>query len=707
MLRMTCSRALGCLVILLGLVPAATAAQALGTVTDRSKLVSVSAEWAGLIYARAAAAVYAGDMRAIDAALTDVARLPGGSVDAHLEPRSVPVDPQLSPAGREAFIRDVVLPYLHPVAVGQSVSCGATETLEMNSFDDSGVSSSLQQVRLSCPAGPVPFAYFGTRQQVRGESDITVEGFQIGNTPVLVSILSDGGMEIAPQTESGTLLAMAASRGHAAAVERLLRGGAAPDALSASGRTALMDAVATEHLATVRALVAGGANVDLTAPGGRTALFMAARAGRPQAVDALIAGGAQVTAVDRGGWTPLHVAVDSGGAASDEVLERLVEAGAQIERPTTATRSRPLHVALANGHSEAAVTLLRLGADASAPDGSGANPITLAIQARLDVLEELVAAGADLDEPDGDGRTAIHHAVTTANLGMLQQVLAMGGGADTPDASGSTALMLAAETGQSDAVAVLLNAGADLRATDSRGNTPLHRAANAGLDRTAEALLRAGAPRGAKNADGRSPQSLAGANGHGNVQSVFRHTKFLHLALLKGSFGFTRLADPQHEASVGYDFAIGLGVKVHERLRIQTEVAWATRSSDPMEEGPIIIPGNGDFYYNTYSMDIRPSARLALGNPYRTHVYLVGGVSFSTIEEVEILDWSDTEADGLIVTNQSDLKMTSPLAGLGVQGTLGRTITSVELVVARGSEVRLDRFMGSMGTVMFGLSFAW
>lgn len=290
---------------------------------------------------------------------------------------------------------------------------------------------------------------------------------------------------------------------------------------------------------------------------------------------------------------------------------------------------------------------------------------------------------------------------------MVREVLRLGGEVETLTEDGATALMLAAENDHVRAVDVLLAAGAEFSVTDPSGNTALHRAARAGKGGPTEQLLRAGASRGARNADGRSPQDLAGEGGHGNVQSIFRHTKLIHLSLIKGSVGFTALSDPQHESSVGWDFSLGLGLKVHERLRLQTEVAWATRTTDPTEEGPVMFPNGGDFYYATYSVDIRPSARLALGNPYRTHLYLVGGVSLSTIEEVEILDWVDPDADGTTVTDQSDLKMTSPFAGLGVQGTLGRTITSFELVVSRGSEVRLDRFMGSMGSVMMALSFAW
>ena len=46
----------------LGMLPAFGAAQTVGVVTDRSDAVTETTEWAGVIYARAAAAVHAGNL---------------------------------------------------------------------------------------------------------------------------------------------------------------------------------------------------------------------------------------------------------------------------------------------------------------------------------------------------------------------------------------------------------------------------------------------------------------------------------------------------------------------------------------------------------------------------------------------------------------------------------------------------------------------
>lgn len=684
--------------------PCAAQAPGARTVADLRAQVDGAADWAGLVYAGAAAAVHSGDPAAVEAALSEIARLEGGSVDAPLGARPFPVDAALSAVEREAYVVDVVLTYLHPETAGESIRCGVVSARDISTFDERGEREGLAEATMSCSAGPVGFSYVGQQTRVDGGT-LDVEAFEFGDLPISVRVSSRGSVVIEPGTDYATLLALAAGSGHAAVVDRLIRAGASPNARSESGRTALMDAATTGQRATVQALLVGGAAPNLESPDGRTALHFAAEADHLSTVEALLAGGADPSVEDMEGRTALHSAVGD-LVAVEGIVERLVVAGAPLER-STVSGHRALHLALEHGHVEAALRLLRHGADAAAPDGDGRTPLTLALWAGVDLLEPLVAGGADLSAPDGQGWTALHHAVRAADPGLVVELLRLGAQVDVPATDGSTTLMLAAEAGDVGALGLLLEAGADLEATDSAGNTPLHRAAAAGRDRTAERLMRAGADRGARNARGRSPQDLAGDNGHGSVQSLFRHTKRLHFAPLKGAVGLTRLADPQHESSVGWEYGVGLGLRLHERVRLQGEIAWATRTTDPSEDGPIVVqPGSGDFYYAAYSVDVRPMVRIALGNPYRTHPYTVAGVNLSTVEEAEILDWVDTDADGVIVTDRSET-VTSLIGGLGVQATLGRVVTSVEILLSRSSTLRLEPFEGPMESVTVGLSFAW
>lgn len=690
---------------LLGAMPSMGSAQTIGVVTDRSSLVDVTEEWAGVILARAAAAIHSGDLRALEESLSAIASLAGG-VDQPLAARDFPVPSGVSEAERDSYVIDVLLPYLEPGTAGQPLSCAPISGLALSVASASGDQISMREFANGCTAGPLTFTYQGEATRVGDGAPVDVGEIRIGELPIVVDVLDNGRLRIEAGSEWGTLLAMAAGMGRAGAVALLMDAGADPDVRTAGGSTALIQAASSGQVEIVGGLLEGGAEVNLATPEGKTALMGAAAAGHVEVAEQLLRRGVIASAPDVEGRTALHYAVGPSAVGSPRVVESLARSSADLEGRTN-QGSRPLHLALEHGHEDAARALLSLGADASVRDGAGRTPLSLSIESGLDLLDELVAAGADIDALDDEGRPALHVAVISGDRSMVEKVLELGGSVDARDDGGSSALMVAAETGQSALIAALLQSGAALEATDNRGNRALHRAAAAGRDGAVEALLRAGAARGPRNADGRSPNDVAGDEGHGAVQSLFRHTKLFHLALIKVGGGFTRLGHPQHESSTSWEFGLGLGIRAHERVRLQAEVAWATRTTDPLDEGAIALPPGGDLYYAAYSVDVRPSARIALGNPYRTHGYLLAGVNFSTIEEVELLDWTDSDADGVIVTDQSDTEVTSLIGGLGVQKAFGRTIVSLELVVSRASEVRLDPFEGSWTTYGLGFGLAW
>jgi len=562
----------------------------------------------------------------------------------------------------------------------------------------------------------------------------------LGHVEMMDVLLSAGASPDTPSQTGRTALHDAAARGRTGAVQRLLDAGASSQATTDELLTALHEAASAGSTSSATALLRAGADVNARSGAGETPLLLALKAGHvevagalldtgadprpadvegatplmiavlsaPEMVDPLLTAGSEAAATDRVGRSALHYAVDSPTPARVSVVESLARGGSELDARTDAG-STALHLALRGGHGEAAAALIRAGADVRLRDADGRRPLALSIESELDLIEALVAAGAELDEPDEDGRTALHHAVATSNVAMVRQTLRLGASVDVTTEDGSTPLMLAAESGGSDIARLLVEAGASVEARDAAGNTPLHRGAAAGSDDAAEFMLRSGAPRGARNAEGRSAEDLAAQNGHGDVRSLFRHTKLLHVAPVKVGVNLTRFEDPQHESSLGWEYSVALGIRVHSRVRLQLDWGFMTRATDPVDEdGPVVLPPGGDFYYWINTVEMRPMIRVALGNPYRTHPYLLAGAAIGSVNEIELRDWSDPDADGQPVTDTSVEEFTSAVAGLGVEWTLGRIITSLELLYSRASPIDLDLFAAQpLSTFGLALVLAW
>jgi len=113
-----------------------------------------------------------------------------------------------------------------------------------------------------------------------------------------------------------TALMRAASRGHTATVEALIKDGAPVDAQDRLGSTALWWAAGTGRTATVETLITAGARVDAQDNNGCTALMRAAGRGDAATVEALIKAGAPVDAQDNNGSTALMEAAGRGDAAT-------------------------------------------------------------------------------------------------------------------------------------------------------------------------------------------------------------------------------------------------------------------------------------------------------------------------------------------------------------------------------------------------------
>ncbi len=178
-----------------------------------------------------------------------------------------------------------------------------------------------------------------------------------------------------------------------------------------------------------------------------------------------------------------------------EQIERYIARGGDLEKRDP-SGSTALHVACLFGRDEAAITLIRAGADLDATNDTGDTVASLleldwkttegiAGMFRIPIVEgELLAGRAKIIQvlntefrekspfSENVGEVEIFAAVCFSNTGEVLRYIAEGGDLNKKDSSGGTALHLACLFGRSDAAIALLRAGADLGAKNNEGETP-------------------------------------------------------------------------------------------------------------------------------------------------------------------------------------------------------------------------------------------
>jgi cytohesin len=256
---------------------------------------------------------------------------------------------------------------------------------------------------------------------LRGGADPTISESAFGRTPLHLAALSgatsilgmmvNAGADPAARCATGlSALHYAALSGKEDAVEQLLTLGASVqrEVVDLAGNTPLMLAAAKGHADIVARLLAAGAcpndrslhaaaargavgalglllnstegpNPSLRlADSGAMPLHLAALNGHENCVLRLVTAGVGLDDVTTAGDAPLHLAVFH---HRQSCVMRLVEAGANVNQPRRSDGVTPLHLAAMRGGADIARLLLESGASATAEDQGGVTPAECAAAA--------------------------------------------------------------------------------------------------------------------------------------------------------------------------------------------------------------------------------------------------------------------------------------------------------------------------------------
>ncbi|XP_055940721.1 uncharacterized protein LOC129971193 [Argiope bruennichi] len=297
----------------------------------------------------------------------------------------------------------------------------------------------------------------------------------------------------------------------------------------------------------------------------QTPLHFAAGKGHTKLVNLLLKFNAIIDSKENTNATALHISLYNGHL---EVIQSLVEKGANIEVIGTVKKCKPLHVAAHLGNVQIVELLISKGADIHSRDTSDqATPLIIAaLRRHKSVVKVLISKGADFREIFKFGTDPVNLTIFNAlrellldeNIDMnlsivedLEPILLLAGGfghqlmikfclekscnINARNEFGSTALHLAAISNHQEAVTFLLENGADINAEDSEGNTALSLAAKHNGKETVCILLNK------KTKITRSPTNeintslyLAAVSGHASIINVlFRECQFDILILQK------------------------------------------------------------------------------------------------------------------------------------------------------------------------------
>jgi ankyrin repeat protein len=229
-----------------------------------------------------------------------------------------------------------------------------------------------------------------------------------------------------PTIYSGALdynLMIAASRGYASEIERLIKKGADIDAETSEGATPLIFATINNKLLAVKTLLYYKPSIDVVTKNYETALLISVKNRYFDIAEALIRSGADIDYSNRQGATPLHYAAIYGYL---ELVDLLLYYDASIDLKSKEGFT-PLLSSIWAGYADIADLLIQNGANMETRDNDGYTPFLLAaFYGDTLIMNMLYKKGVDIYATNKSKHNALTISILANHLDATKLLFTMG-----------------------------------------------------------------------------------------------------------------------------------------------------------------------------------------------------------------------------------------------------------------------------------------